>query len=68
MYRNHGTPDPGRPDGVRSKFMETRKQSGRTISLKKLVPGLPVLGKTILAINRSSLGGLERYFAIFTTV
>jgi hypothetical protein len=49
--------------------MKTRKQSGRTISLKKkLVPGLPVLGKTILAINRSSLGGLERYFAIFTTV
>ena len=36
--------------------------------LKKLVPGLPVLGKAFLAINRSSLSGLERYFAIFTTV
>ena len=41
---------------------------GRSFSSKKLVPGLPVLGKAILAINRSSLSGLERYFAIFTTV
>jgi len=36
--------------------------------LKTLEPGLPVLGKTVLAINRPALGGLEGYFAFFTAV
>jgi hypothetical protein len=35
---------------------------------KKLVPGLPVLWQAVTAINRSSLGRFERYFAVFTTV
>ncbi len=33
-----------------------------------LEPGLPVLGKAILAIDRPALGGLERYFTFFSAV
>jgi hypothetical protein len=36
--------------------------------IMKLEPGLPVFWKAFLAIDRSSLGGLERYFAFFSTV
>ncbi len=36
--------------------------------LKTLEPGLPVLGKTVLAIDRPALGGLEGYFAFFTAI
>jgi hypothetical protein len=35
---------------------------------KGLEPGLPVLGKAILAIDRPALSGLEGYFAFFTAV
>jgi hypothetical protein len=35
---------------------------------RRLIPGLPVLGKALLAIDRSPLRRLERNFAIFTTV
>src|SRR5208337_1697364 len=35
---------------------------------KVLEPGLPVLWKTVLAINRPALGGLERYFTFFLAV
>jgi hypothetical protein len=33
-----------------------------------LEPGAPVLREALLAIDRSSLGRLERYFALFTAV
>jgi hypothetical protein len=36
--------------------------------VKKLEPGFPVLWKAVLAIDRSSLGRLKWYFAIFTAV
>jgi hypothetical protein len=35
---------------------------------KNLKPGFPVLWEAVLAINRSSLGRLKWYFAIFTAV
>jgi|SRR5271157_832255 len=40
------------------------------VGLVKMVlePGLPVLWKTVLAINRPALGGLERYFTFFTAI
>jgi hypothetical protein len=36
--------------------------------VKDLKPGFPVLWKAVLAIDRSSLGWLKWYFAIFTAV
>jgi hypothetical protein len=30
--------------------------------------GLPVFGQAVPAINRPTLGGLERHFALFSTV
>ena len=42
------------------------------MNAKKMVmdlePGAPVLREALLAIDRSSLGRLERYFALFTAV
>ena len=35
---------------------------------KRLKPGAPVLGEALSAIDGSSLGRLERYFAILTAV
>ena len=35
---------------------------------KRLKPGAPVLGEALSAIDRSSLGRLERYFAFLSTV
>jgi hypothetical protein len=46
---------------------KTRKIPGR-ISVKKLIPGPPVLGQAFLAINRPSFGRLERYFAFLSTI
>jgi hypothetical protein len=37
-------------------------------TIGKLEPGLSVLREALLAIDRSSLSRLERYFAIFSTI
>jgi hypothetical protein len=34
----------------------------------ELIPGLPVLREALLAIDRSSLGRLERYFTFFSAI
>ncbi len=36
--------------------------------IKLLVPWLPVLGEAFLAIDRSVLAGLKRYFTFFFTI
>jgi len=43
-------------------------KTDKTRKKKRLKPGAPVLGEALSAIDGSSLGRLERYFAFLSTV
>jgi len=49
-------------------ILKERFSTIKTKERKNLEPGFPVLWKAVLAIDRSSLGWLKWYFAIFTAV